>query len=420
MRLPRRSFRRFALSVLISAAVILLIFFIANTRVNPLWVSKAPWTDESYADFRPIYRFQRTGKAGIARSKPWKVAFLGSSRIDIAFDPALPQWGDKPTVNLAVSAGTIPETAAILRYPRDHAPLETAIAGIDIGDLMGSSSPYKTTGFMESPFNPNGDHMEQEFRYYAGISTFKSAVQTIDSKSKNELPEYTPLGHRLRPKQEAEVAKVIRRDGIPHALRVSRRRKSHPPGMEPNADKAKLVQQMLDDTKAHKCRLVFVIPPSHGAYLGVFHYVGDPDPVFSGDRHALVKLVAASNAAHPDAPPATIWDFNDFHPLNCEPLPADKSKMHWWLDGTHSRKALGDVMLSRIMGWPIEGEGKDYGFELNESNLHERAQNLREGYQHFKDQNPELWNWMVEGINTFQSTGDAKGSSEADEQAPDF
>jgi hypothetical protein len=111
MKLPRHLFRNFTLTILISAAFCVLLFTGINTWINPLWVSPSPWTDQSYAEYRPIYRHQRTGKAGIAASRPWEVAFFGSSRVDLSLDPALPQWGGTPAVNLAVSAGTLPETA---------------------------------------------------------------------------------------------------------------------------------------------------------------------------------------------------------------------------------------------------------------------------------------------------------------------
>jgi hypothetical protein len=418
MRLPRQSFRKFSLAVLLSAGALIGVFFAVNTWVNPLWVSNAPWTDDSFAEYRPIYRYQRTGKAGIAEARPWKVGFFGSSRIDIAFDPALPQWGDKPAVNLAVSAGTLPETAAILHYVMQRSPLEVAIVGVDIGDLMSRGSGYRITGFMESPFNPDGNHLEQNLRYHFGISTFESAVQTIINRRKNRLPEYTPLGHRLRHQETTHVANVIQRDAISHALRSTRRRKANPPSSEPNPWKASLFQQILDETKAAGTKMIVVIPPSHATYLGVFYHQGDPDPTFNGDRVSMARLVAASNAAHPEAPPAVIWDFNDFHPLNSEPVPMDDSKMHWWLDGTHARKALGDVMLARIMGWPVEAAGADYGFELTEGNAAARSEALLAGYQRFKQEQPELWKWMEEGILKYQ--GSVAEASDEDEAAPGY
>jgi hypothetical protein len=363
---PYRKFNRVILGI---AAGLLLTFTAFNTWINPLWVTPTAWTNEKFAEYRPIYRQQRTGKAGIARFHPWKIAFFGSSRADIAFDPMLPGWEGKPAVNLAVSAGTLPETAGILRYTVEHCPLETAIVAIDLGDISGSGSGIRTTGYMESPFNPKGDAVERELRYVAGVSTFEMSMKTLGywnerGKPDFTLPEYTPQGHRLRHQDKDKVAAGMRRDAIPHAMKGSRRRlklaESAGGTIPADLHKVELVKQILEDCKTHKVALKIAIPPNHATYISVYHYSGDPDPVFATDRGTLVKLVAASNAAHPEAPPAEIWDFNDYHELNCEPLPAtDAGRMHWWLDGTHARKALGDVMLARMMAWPLEGPGTD-------------------------------------------------------------
>jgi len=403
-------FRRHALFLLGAAAFIVLTFLAFNTWINPLWVSRAPWTDDSFAEYRPIYRHQRTGKAGIAKAAEWKVGFFGSSRVDIALDPALPQWQGTPAVNLAVSAGSLPETAPILRYALEHAPIKTAIVGIDIGDLMGPDTLYRSTGFFESPFNPQSNQLEFSIRAYAGISTFETAVQTLINKSKNRLPEYTPQGHRLRHQEPPDVAAGIHRDAIPFALRLARRRAVDPPS-DGNVWKMDFFGQILSDAKAHSCRLVIIIPPSHATYLGVFHLEGDPDPTFRKDREVMTRLVAESNSTHPAAPPAEIWDFNDFHPLNCEPLPAAGTQMQWWLDGTHARRSLGAVMLARIMGWPTDTIGQDYGFKLTTENLDEREQAIRDGYERFKTESPELWQWMASGVADYESVkaSDATG-----------
>ena len=411
---PYRKFNRVILGI---AGGILVVFTSFNTWINPLWVTPTPWTNEKFAEYRPIYRQQRTGKAGIARSVPWKIAFFGSSRMDIALDPMLPQWEGKPAVNLAVSAGTLPETAGILRYAVEHCPLETAIVGIDLGDISGAGSGIRTTGYMESPFNPKGEAVERELRYVAGVSTFQSSMKTLGywferDKPGFTLPEYTPQGHRLRHQDKDNVAAGMRRDAIPHAMKGSARRlklaEASGGTLHPNAEKMRLTEQILEDCKTHKVALKILIPPNHATYISVYRYSGDPDPGFLTDRAALVKIVEASNKAHPDAPPTEIWDFNDYHELNCEPLPTNpKGRMHWFLDGTHARKALGDVMLARIMGWPIDGPGADYGVKLTAENLQQRVDGLQAEYLEFQKKHPDQFQWMVDGINSYKSSGRA-------------
>lgn len=403
MPLQRQTaYRRFTLTLVSTVMVLVAVFVAFNTWINPLWVTPAPWTDTSFAEWRPIYRHQRTAKAGLVRTQDWDAAFFGSSRIDIAFDPSLPQWGNMKAVNLAVSAGTLPESSGILDYTIKKDPLKLAIVGIDLGDMTNGGSGILSTGYMESPFNEKGDDFERELRYLAGISTFESAIKTLTNKAKGRLPEYTTQGHRLRHTEPDDVAKVIFRDSIPHALRTVRNRRV---GLAPHPWKIRCLQTILDDTKQNGCKLVIVFPPNHATYLGVYHHENDIDRFFALDRKLVLDMIALSNRDHPDAPPAIVWDFNDFHPYNCEAIPSDGSRMKWWLDGTHARKALGDVMLSRIMGWPVEDGGADFGVQLTEKNLDARITQIAKGYQRFKDDSPDLWQWMEDAISSYQSSG---------------
>ncbi len=402
--LRQQPYRRFALTLVGFVALVVVVFTGLNTWINPLWVTPAPWTNPEFSEWRPVYRYQRTAKAGMIRAESWDAAFFGSSRIDIALDPSLPEWGDTRAVNLAVSAGTLPETSGILHYTLQDDPLEIAVVGIDLGDLMGGGSGIRSTGYMESPFNEKGDAFERELRYLAGISTFESSIKTLTNRAEKELPEYTPQGHRLRHQEPENVERVIYRDSIPHALRTIRRRRV---GIEPHPWKVDCFQRILDDTKEAGTRLVVVIPPNHSTYIGVYHHANDIDRYFMKDRTLMVEMVEASNQEHPDAPPAIIWDFNDFHPLNCEPIPRDGSRMHWWLDGTHARKALGDVMLARIMGWHIEDpESRTYGMKLTRETLDQRPEQIRQGYLRFKEAQPDDWKWMVDAADAYQSTGE--------------
>ncbi len=403
MSLPRHqgpSFRRYSRGVLICLGWLIVSFAAINTWVNPLWVTKAPWTNEAFAEFRPIYRHQRTAKAGMVTSTPWDTAFFGSSRVDIALDPEHPGWGERKAINLAVSAGALAETERIFHYAVTHAPIDLAIIGVDVSDMVREFQGFADVGFTESRFYELGDPVERELRYLFGVSSFESSVQTLINQANRELPEYTPRGHRSRPQEPVNVAEVIARHAIGHAVRTTRVRRHF---LEISPDKTRMLQNILQDGKKHGCRIVILIPPSHATYIGTLHYLGDPDAAFGLDREALTRLVRESNEAHPDAPPAEIWDFNDFHPLNCEPVPPVGGQMHWWLDGTHARKTLGDVMLERIMGWPVEEEGRDYGIQLTAENLEQRIASIKEGYDRFKSENPRLWKWMVEGIERFES-----------------
>lgn len=402
-----RAFHRYGLGLFAVAAGIVVLFTLVNTRVNPIAVTPTPWSDPGFREYRPIYRYQRTAKAGLLRSEPWSTVFLGSSRIDIALDPEHPDWGDTRTVNLALSAGTLPEAAAMFDYAAQRQDIGLTIVGIDLADLTSRFSLMHTAGFMESPLNRNGDKIERELRYYSGISTFEASIRAITARSSGKLPEYTPHGHRLRHRTPENVRHVLHRDSIPHAIRFVRERKAAY-GLEPV--KVDALRSIIDTAKQENCRLVIAIPPNHAAYLSVFFLENDPDPAFRLDRETITRLAAEADAAYPDTPPVEIWDFNGFHPLNAEELPPESdpgAQMHWWMDGTHALKSLGDVMLARIMDWPgLEDSAADYGTRIDATTLDSHLDTIRAGYQQYRSTHPADWNWVCDTILHYSSTGE--------------
>lgn len=411
LRTPARRHRRFFLGTVgVFVAAIGSMAFI-NTWVNPLWVAHAPWTNEKFAEYRQIYRNLRTGKAGLATAQEWTTAMVGSSRVAIAMDPALPQWGDEKVVNLAFSAATLPETSAMVNYLLNHQKhVHHIIVGVDLADLTKNTSSMKGSGFYESPLNDKGDVFERNLRNICGSASLIASLKTIEWRKKNMLPPYTPLGHWLRHRSNAPLRSILSRDSIPQAVRMVRRRSVHHT-LAPQ--KVAVLEALIERALRDKVQLTLVIPPSHAAYLTVYYHSNDIDPGFSIDRRAMIEAVERVQARYPQAPKVVIWDFNDFHPLNAEALPdpADtKGKMHYWVDGTHSLESLGNVMLARIMGWPISDPVEaNYGEIIDRSSLDGRLQRIQQSYERYKAEHSADWKWITDRMEAYTvAPGDKK------------
>jgi len=420
---PARAHRRFFLWLVGVFVVVMGVFSYVNTWVNPLWVSHAPWTnDAKFSDYRQIYRNLRTAKAGLARSKQWDTVFLGSSRVAIALDPAMPQWGDHKVVNLGLSGGSLFEQAAFVDYLFDHQKgLKTIYLGVDLTDLTTETDMARNAGFYESPLNPAGDVVEREMRYVTGVSSFIASFRTIKTASESKkdpekLPPYTALGHWLRHRSVRPMRDILYTDSIPHAVRMIRQRKAK---LEIFAKKRDALVRILNACLEHKAELKILIPPNHAAYLSVFYIDHDADPTFTKDRETVVKLAAEANAAHPGAPPITVWDFNDFHPLNAEPLTTADPKtgfLHYWADGTHALETLGHVMLKRMNDWPIDDPKEaTYGVKINTDNLADRLKDLHAQYEKYRAANPDEIKWVEETIGKYASAGTEKAPAEEEE-----
>ncbi|MEP4079756.1 hypothetical protein [Haloferula sp.] len=411
-----RSFRRHTLGLVGTFAGVILIFTLINTWINPIWVTPAPWTNDEFAEHRQIYRNLRTAKAGMARSVPWEVAMLGSSRVAIGLDPAIPQWGDTKVVNLGMSAASINENAAMVDFLiKNQDGLKEIILGIDLTDLTSENDLSRGAGFFESPLNEFGDAFERELRYHVGFSTAEASYKTVKARSSGFVPPYTTKGHWAHHRSVDPVRTILKRDSVPFAVRYVRKRKAE---LALSDSKVASFRQAIRSCLENNIKLVLFIPPNHAVYLSVFPLDHAPDPYFMLDRRTIVEVVEEEQKHFPDAPKAIVWDFNDYHPLNCEPIPEDlETPAKYWVDGTHSLETLGNVILSRINDWPLEDPIEaSYGQILNSENIDQREDIIRKGYERYQVEQPEDWQFTKDIMKEFSPT-DAK-PAETFEPAP--
>jgi len=400
----KRRHRRFVLGLVGAFFGVLGLFAFCNTRINPLWVTPSPWTDESFAPFRQIYRNTRTAKAGLLRNKDWEIVLMGSSRVAIAMDPKFPEWGGRKVLNLGLSASTITENKLVVDYVLKHNPsVKHLIVGVDLTDLSSRADSTRSTGFNESPFDPVGGATERELRYVFGVSTFRAAVRTWQTKRKGEIPPYTELGHwaHHRTHGMASVRKMIETGTIPGAKRFVVARKAG--GDQPLASKLDLLESILRSCRDHGVKLTVLVPPNHIAYLVVPYVSGAPDPMMMANRRAIGECVKEVNAEIPGSLQAEAWDFDDLHLLNGEALPPFEDptrELHYWVDGIHSKEPLGHIMLSRMLGWPLpDPAGGDYGVRLDLIDPAEHARRIDAQLARYKEERPDDWAWIEAKIH---------------------
>jgi hypothetical protein len=395
-----------ALGLLGTVLVILGLFTLVNTWINPLWVTPSPWTDESFAEHRQIYRNLRTAKAGLARSQPWDVALVGSSRVAIGLDPDIPQWGDLRVVNLGISAGSITENAVIAEYVVERQPeLKRVILGLDLTDLTSEDDKALNAGFFDSPFSDRGNPFERELRYMVGFSSAEASYKTLKARDDGVVPPYTAKGHWAHHRSADPVRTILKRDSIPFAIRYVRLRKAE---LKISERKVEALRRGLRACLGAGVEMVIIIPPNHAAYLVNMPLQGDPDPFFMVERRKIVEVVAEENAKFPNSPPVVVWDFNDFHPLNAERIPKlGEGPMKYWVDGTHALETLGTVMLSRIHGWPLEDpDEKTYGRIITPEDIDERETEIKDSYDRYLRENPGDVDWVQSIARQYQNTSD--------------
>lgn len=373
-------------SLLTGACVLLglVVAFVINTTVNPLRVTPCPWSLKSLEPYRDISAQIRTGKAGLIRSHAdWQGAFVGSSRVANGLDPTLPGWQGARIANLGCSAGFIYESEGICRYAMKREKLDFVVLGIDPGDLSTSFDTRIESDYYSSPFSDK-DEISRELRYYFGISTLELSFETIGRSMKKELAQYTPQGLRKGKQKGARTQLTFLRNNIAGdaeaGLPDDDGRLS-----DLNPAKRELLRRLLEDLHRADIRVLLLYHPRHALMHAHSEDVSAPHVSFEKERRALCAMADEINRQPGGSRQIEFWDFNDYHPLNCEALPqTDGERMQRWHDLGHYALEVGNLIQSRMMGWPCRlPGGENYGTRVTAENLEAHLEEIRMGYHRY-------------------------------------
>jgi hypothetical protein len=92
--------------------------------------------------------------------------------------------------------------------------------------------------------------------------------------------------------------------------------------------------------------------------------------------------------------PLPLWDFSDANTITREivPDPADLTPMHWFWEYSHYRKAAGDLILDRVLGYnsPDRILPADFGFRLTGQNIDDHLAQSRAGIANWAAANSDF------------------------------
>ena len=361
---------------------------LVNTTVNPWRVTPVPWQSKSLDAYRGGADHMRTRKAGLLRSGDWKVALVGSSRTANCLDPSLPQWGRRDVVNLGCNAGFLHETTEIANFFMIHDDAELLLFGVDPGDLTSKLDTRPMFDFYSSPFSPDAG-MDNELRFIFGLSTLDSSLDTLRYARLKLQGEFGPNGMRRRPKRHKGSQVNFIANTITRKIDLETA-DAGGPERQFNEDKVRKLRETLQVSRQKPCRVIVIFHSNHALMHAEAKHIGTGVIPFEKERRALVAMIGELNGAAPGLAPIELWDFCNYHPLNCEPLPLDNPKegrLKEWTDLGHFSPEVGTQMLAMMMGWPLpRPEWAEIGRKLDPSNLDRYLSDVGTGYQRYLTQ----------------------------------
>lgn len=380
--------RRYAAAMVAVLALALLVSLGVNTTVNPWRVTPTPWSSAKLDPYRDISSQIRTGKAGIVRANPEiGVGIIGSSRVANGLDPENPAWDRRDVVNLGCSGGFFYEAEALCRYLLERRSPELVLFGIDPGDLSSDTDTRPMGDFHASPLDPEGEAFNRELRYLFGISTLEASFQTLARAAGGEPTQYTPKGLRARPKKKGQKSQLhFIRSRIVGEAEFDLPDESRA-GKPLNAVKTARLEALLRECRRRGVRVIVFFHPQHALMHARAADAADPPALFELERRGVLEIVTRANAEALPGAAVEAWDFYDYHPLNCDPIPRDDAgRMAHWNDLGHYTIEMGDLMLARMMGWPLpEGfpGAETYGTRLDGKTFDAHLVAVRHGYRRY-------------------------------------
>lgn len=323
----------------------------------------------------------RVSKPGIVcRDRPEAVV-IGTSRVGLGIDPGHPGWGAGGRVfNLGMPGMGLRETALTLQHAYfASGRLRTALVGLDF--LMFNANREALARFTEKiEFDPGRfvlSHKSsclQSFLYdidwWLGSAGLAHSILTVA----RQMPE----SDRANPAKVALWLTMYRRDGLmSHAevfearVRSGGYRALFGTGAQesyyasvvwlPPPDKSfcftrggvntiNTFRDMVRFARQAGIDLRLFIDPLHARLLLALHEAG-LGPQFGAWKRQLVQVLA-DEARESGRPSFSLWDFADINAVTAETVPPEgdlKSEVKWFWEPSHYKKALGDLMLDRIL-----------------------------------------------------------------------
>lgn len=387
----------------LTASVLLLLVAAFNLLIDPFGLYRLASIDGINRDKPEQNTHVRLWKAHRIRLTEPSGLILGSSRAEYGLDPEHPGWNvDGVVFNAALPSGSVYEALQYLRHAQAVHPLEKVVLGLDL--FMFNATQVTQPDFVPGRLQEPGAAPLSTgwFRDLAislwSIDALEASWNTVLGQARPDHVPYLTNGMRH---PERNRLRIVRKGGH-HAAFASNeryslvaddgwakfdRRPEHVAADSPMDS----FRELIDFCREQGIDLYLFISPVHARKLEVLWQFGLWEE-FEDWKRDLVGVLAEDERNHPRSRPYALWDFSGFNSVTTEPVPPagdTETVMHYYWEGSHYRKEVGDRILNLLFGKaaaPPDG----FGTPLTERNLEPTLNAIRDGREAFAVKYPEI------------------------------
>jgi hypothetical protein len=373
-----KSYTEFNLLFSLSALSVILTVCSVNIVVDPYGIFRFTIIT-GLNKFKPIQSQNvRLFKAvDVTRVKP-KMVFLGSSRTDYGMNPSHPALENyQPVYNLAILGANIYEVRRYFEHALANNPdLKKAIINIDF--FMFNDLKEDTPDFKESRLEKTGLTISDAFNSIFSIDALIASARTVKANVENPqaMGPYYLNGQRdaedtieniygNQPNREI-FRKTLKSNGF--IDRANKGEKVY----EISQSYLKELQIIVDLCKKKGVDCQIFISPSHATHRESIRVSG-VWPLFEQWHREVVKI-------------APIWSFSGYNSITTEPI---SDNMKNYIDPSHYRSEVGDLVLNRILKYDEDKVPDDFGVLLTPENIESHLQQVRSDREAWAKKHPD-------------------------------
>jgi hypothetical protein len=380
---------RFCIAWLLSLTVVLLLIGGFNVLIDPYDIFGV----RRIAGFN---EFKSAAQSHEWVSKPYQIerikprtVLIGSSTVDLGLNPDDPIWpqdlrpvydfglpGSDPlyqyrTLQDAVAIGPVRVAVIVLSFVDTlYPPPPTANGHNESSDperrLLVTDSGARNTA-------RSWQEMKDAFLATLSIDVLVDSITTAISQQQSNPLDLTDHGSMT----EGAFGRVAATEGYAQLFRSKKEeyaRKLNDVTLSPrSADDMRywvgIVGQMIEFCEAHNVRPILVIAPYHADMMELIDSAGLWN-AFEDWKAALTKVANQSSS------PVALWDFTQYDAYSTEQVPTQRARgvgMRWFWEPVHFKKALGSLVLRRI----LTDEPPQFGVLLTPDNIQQHLADIR-------------------------------------------
>lgn len=356
----------FVRSFLLVSAGLLGGMALLNRAVDPYGVYGG-FPAETFRDIQ-VGGGTRISKAELVRHFRGSTYFVGSSRVEVAYNPESQAIPDGPMCNLGISGTNFYELSYVLDYILKQPQLRRIVLFLDFQQFTAARGV--NCDFDLSRFNTD----LSSFDYHCNVLLRKGAtrlsLKTLDYYFRGRQDVVSALGYR-RPAAMATDQSLANR--AHDVLRWALQDPEVLGGFQYSPDRLASLRRFVRKCRDADVDLIVVIQPTHATMLESFRCAGLWDTHETWIRD-VVRLVAEESESK-----SPVWDFTSFGLYTTEPLltatEVSPDSTRWFWEPSHCKVELGELILRRIFHRP--GADPSFGAQLTCDGLPEHFAQIR-------------------------------------------